>query len=61
MITIFSNNMSVSPDPEAEGILIISGRGWENEPFELYIREEEAATLLWQLGFYVSNKEESND
>lgn len=53
MIEIFSHDLSVSGDDDTEGLYIISGKGWENEPFKLYVNEEEARTLLWQLSFFV--------
>lgn len=57
MIEIFSHNLSVRADEEAEGILIISGNGWEGEPFQLYVKTEEAKNLLWQLNFFVGTEE----
>lgn len=56
MIEIFSHGISVKPDPDAEGILVVAGFGWENEPFNLYLNEEAAADLLWQLNFYVGSE-----
>ena len=54
-IEIFSHGVTVKADEDAEGIYIISGRGWENEPFSLYVNEEEARNLLWQLSFFVDD------
>lgn len=56
MIEIFSHDVSVAPDPDAEDVLIIKGKGWEGEPFHLYLNETEAANLAWQLNFYVNNE-----
>lgn len=56
MIEIFSHDLSVRGDDEAEGVYIISGKGWEEEPFNLYINKEEAKNLLWQLSFFVDNE-----
>lgn len=56
MIEIFSHDVTVAPDPEAEDVLIIKGKGWEGEPFHLYLNETEAANLAWQLNFYVNNE-----
>lgn len=52
-LEIFSHDLSVSADDEAEGVFIISGKGWEGEPFKLYVRREEALNLVWQLGFFM--------
>lgn len=57
MIEIFSHDVSVTPDPEAQDVLIIKGKGWENEPFHLYLNETEAANLLWQLNFYIGTEQ----
>lgn len=54
-IEIFSHDVSIRGDDEAEGVFIISGKGWEGEPFNLYIREDEAKSLLWQLSFFVES------
>lgn len=54
-IEIFAHDVSIHPCEDAESVLVISGKGWEGEPFELYVNEEEAATLLWQLNFYISS------
>lgn len=53
MIEIFSHDVSVAPDPEAQDVLVIKGKGWEGEPFLLYLNETEAANLLWQLNYYI--------
>lgn len=52
-LEIFSHDLSVRADDEAEGVYIISGKGWEGEPFKLYVREEEAKNLVWQLSFFM--------
>lgn len=54
-IEIFSHDLSVRGDDDAPGVFIITGKGWENEPFHLYINEEGAQALLWQLGFFMDN------
>lgn len=56
MIEIFSHDVSVRGDDETEDILIISGKGWEEEPFSIYIGLEDAKTLIWQLSFFVENQ-----
>jgi hypothetical protein len=53
-IEIFAHGISVHPCEDAESVLIVSGKGWEGEPFNLYLNEEAAAELLWQLSFYKS-------
>lgn len=55
MIEIFSHDLSVRGDDDAPGVFIISGKDWENEPFNLYVREEEAKNLIWQLTFFLDN------
>lgn len=57
MIEIFSHDLSVRGDDDTEGVYILTGKGWENEPFHLYIREDEARNLLWQLAFFLDNPE----
>jgi hypothetical protein len=54
MIEIFSHDVSFNADEDAEGVFIISGKGWENEPFKLYVKEEEAKNLIWQMSYYMS-------
>lgn len=56
MITIFSHDVTVKVEEEIGGeppVYIIVGKGWENEPFELYLSEAEAKNILWQLNFFV--------
>lgn len=57
MIEIFSHDLSFTADEDSEGIFIINGKGWEGEPFKLYLKEEEARNLIWQMTYYVSNPE----
>lgn len=54
MIEIFSHDVSVGVDTDTEDVFVIRGKGWENEPFILYLRKEEAETVLWQLNFVLS-------
>jgi hypothetical protein len=59
MDQIFAHSVSVAPykDPENgyefTNLLIVSGKGWEGDKFELYINEEEAEALFHQLGYYL--------
>lgn len=55
MIDIFSHDVSVKVDPEAEDIYIISGKTWENEAFNLYVNQEEARNIVWQLNFFLED------
>lgn len=55
MIEIFSHDLSVSVDDDAVNVYKISGKGWENEPFIIYVNYEEARNLLWQLSFFTDN------
>lgn len=57
MIEIFSHDLSFKPDEDAEEVFIISGFGWENEPFKLYLKKDEAENLIWQMTYFVSNPE----
>lgn len=58
MIEIFSHDVTFSPDPdEPDDIFIISGKGWEGEPFKLYLRKSDAEDLIWQMTYYVHNPE----
>lgn len=54
MVEIFSYDLTFSADEEAEGVYIISGKNWEGEPFKLYLREDDANNLMWQIPFYIS-------
>lgn len=54
MTEIYAHGISVSSDSEEEGILRVSGFGWDNEPFTIFLREDAAEDLLWQLNFFVS-------
>jgi hypothetical protein len=57
MIEIFSHDVSFDQDEETEDIFIISGKGWENEPFKLYLKRDSAADLIWQMTYYINNPE----
>lgn len=57
MIEIFSHEVSFDIDEDTEGVFIISGKSWEGEPFKMYLNEEEAKNLIWQMTYYVSNPE----
>lgn len=59
MIEVFAHGISVSQSTEEDGtteLLIINGKGWEEESFRIWLNEEEAKTLLWQLNFYVGSE-----
>lgn len=56
MIEIFSHDVSVRVDEDTQNVFVISGKGWEDEPFELYVGIEEAKTILWQLSFFVEDQ-----
>lgn len=55
MIEIFSHDLSFAPDEDTEEVFVLSGKGWEGEPFKLYLKEEDAKNLIWQIGFYMSS------
>lgn len=57
MIEIFSHDTSFGFDEDTEDVFIISGKGWENEPFKLYLKREAAKDLMWQMSYYISNPE----
>lgn len=57
MIEIFSHAVTFGPDEDAEDVFVISGKGWENQPFKLYLKKEDAENLIWQMTFYVHNPE----
>lgn len=63
MVEIFSHNVSVREDEEAEEaeVYIISGLGWDNEPFSLYLNKEAAQTLLWQISFLIETESNLDD
>jgi len=52
MIEVFAHDVYVREDEECQEIVVICGKGWENEPFKLYLTKEEAMALLIQLGYY---------
>jgi hypothetical protein len=55
MIEIFSHDLSVKMDDDAPDVLVISGKGWENEPFMLYVTADEARNILWQINFFLED------
>lgn len=57
MIEIFGHDIFFEPDPETEEVFIINGKGWEGEPFKLYLKKEHAEDLIWQMTFHVHNRE----
>ena len=57
MIEIFSHDISFSQDEDEENVYIISGKGWEGEPFKLYMKHDDARNLIWQMTYYISNPE----
>jgi hypothetical protein len=60
-IEIFSHDLSVRGDETAPGVYIISGKDWENKSFNLYINEEDARNILWQLSFFVDDPSRARD
>lgn len=58
MIEIFSHNISFNEDGETNGVYFISGKDWENEPFNLYLRDEDAKNLIWQMSYYINYSDE---
>ena len=57
MIEIFSHDASFGPDEEAEEVFVISGKTWDEEPFKLYLKRNDARNLIWQMSFYVNQEE----
>lgn len=53
-IEIFAHGVHVTQCDDAESVLVIGGKGWEGEPFTLYLNEEEVSSLLVQLSYYVT-------
>lgn len=58
---IFAHDTFVTEDFEAPGVYIIGGKDWEGRPFHLYLREDEAKSVLVQLGYQVYEKERTNE
>jgi len=58
-IEIFAHDLSVSvcEDEGANGVLIIRGKDWESNPFELYVNDDEARSLSVQLGYQIYERE----
>jgi hypothetical protein len=53
MIEIFSHDVSFAPDEdEGDEVFVISGKGWEGEPFKLYLKEDMVKDLIWQMSFH---------
>lgn len=52
-LEIFAHNISVGVNEDTDGVYEIHGADWEGENFILYLTEEEARSLLVQLGFQV--------
>lgn len=57
MIEIFSHDVSFGPDEDESEVFVISGRGWEGEPFKLFLTYEDCQNLIWQMTYYISNPE----
>lgn len=56
-IEIFAHGVTVSQAPDADEVYLIQGKDWESQPFDLYLNEEEARSLLVQLGFQVYDRD----
>lgn len=57
MQEIFSHDVSFDPDEETEDVFIVSGKGWENEPFKIYLKRSSCEDLIWQMTYYIHNPE----
>lgn len=55
MITeIFAHGVHVTECEDAPNeVFVVHGKGWEGDPFSLYLNREEANALITQLGYYV--------
>ena len=52
-IEIFGHHIQVSPSVDAEGVLMVEGKTWDEDSFRLYLRDDEAKSLLVQLGYHL--------
>lgn len=53
---IYAHNINVRRHTEEEldsPLYVVNGRDWEGVEFDLYLREDEAKSLLIQLGYQV--------
>lgn len=53
-IEIFASGLCAYPCEDEPEVTVIQGKGWEGQPFKLYLNPEETAALLVQLGFLSS-------
>ena len=60
-LEIFAHDISVTECDDAPGVFMVQGKDWESQPFDLYLREDEAKSLLVQLGFQVYEKDRNYD
>lgn len=57
MLEIFAHNISVGIADDTDGVYEVHGQDWEGEKFILYLNDEEARSLLVQLGFQVYERD----
>ncbi len=50
-VEIFAHGIVVTQAPDAEEVYVVSGKGWEGEPFKLFLTEDEAKSLHLEMGF----------
>lgn len=56
MTEIYAHNISVRRhivDEPTAPLFVVNGRDWEGAEFDLWLREDEARSLLVQLGYQV--------
>lgn len=56
-IEIFAHGITVSQAPDADDIYLVQGKDWEGNPFDLYLNDDEAKSLLVQLGYQVYDRD----
>ena len=59
-LEIFAHNITVTECEDAPGVFMISGKDWESQPFDLYIREDEAKSVHFQLGYQIYDKDDDD-
>ena len=61
MTEFFAHNVSVIPSNEEEQgtseLFILTGKDWDNNPFKLWLNENEAKVLSVQLGYLLYETE----
>lgn len=48
-------------DDEVVPLYVVAGKDWDGAPFKIYLTQDEASSLLVQLGYQVHERNENGD